>query len=170
MDRNYYTTRGLHLPFRFYTDRAYTSGASDYGRSVIIPPTEYLIFPYGEILPFQVTRIFPLVDGIANPILTAYCINGEEEDAVIIPTTSADYDVEPHIEGMSIQRIAFLGLTEGVDLPMGSYYFKFDDSLGNVYYSENVTVLDIGSDIIFRKWSNSNIDLRIVDDNILRIV
>lgn len=170
MDKNYYIPWGVHLPFRFYTDRAYTSAASDYGRAIVIPKTEFLIFPYGEILPFQVVRFSPLQNSL-SPTLTAYCLNGSEEDAVVIPVESGDFEYEETYVGMHIQRLVFVGRTEGIDLPMGSYYFKFTDGTGNnTWYSENVNVLDIDSDTIFRKWSNSNIDLRTVDNTDLRIV
>ena len=167
MDKNYYVPWGVHLPFRFYTDRAYTSAASDYGRAIVIPPTEYLIFPYGEVLPFQVVRSEPFTSSI-TPVLTAYCTN-DLEDSLVITLDSNKFELETPYTGMLVQRIVFTGQIENIDIPMGSYYFKFEDGV-NTWYSENVKVLDTDEDWIFRKWSNSNIDLRTVNNTDLRIV
>jgi len=168
MDNTYYLEHGLHLPFRFYDDRNKISEATDYGRKLSIPKSEFLIMPYGTILPFQVVRAFSAIP-IADFTLIFYCIN-----------TLDDYDFSAAINKYfrirsigSVDYITFLGINpdlETIDLPIGNYYAVWSDGV-TTRYSENIQVTSevefIGT---YRAWSDSNTDLRTIDGTNLRII
>lgn len=172
MNNSYYNTWGIHLPFRFYNNRALINAASDYGRQIVIPKSEYLIMPYGELLPFQVSRI-PSETSLSHTF-TVFCIGDvEETDPLVITLNSDHFLLEPYADITSdgVQRIVFYGDIElSSPIPAGGFFAKFEDGNGNAWYSENFNVLDIDQDIDFRQYTNSNIDLRTVNGTDLRIV
>lgn len=173
MNDSYYRTWGVHLPFRFYERRGLINSASDYGRQIVIPKSEYLIMPFGVLLPFQVARVDPLTAAQFTPTFTVFCVGDiEETDPLVISLDSGDFLVEPDAELKSyLQRISFYGDEElSSPIPAGGFFAKFEDGYGNTWYSENFNVLDIDQDIDFRQYTNSNIDLRTVNGTDLRIV
>jgi hypothetical protein len=175
MNSTYYNTWGIHLPFRFYESRALINAASDYGRQIVIPKSEYLIMPFGVLLPFQVTRSSPLTPSLFIPTFSVFCIGDvEETDPLVISLDLAKFVLELEVDSVAngIQRISFYGDEElSVPIAAGGYFAKFQDGYNdNVWYSENFNVLDIDQDIDFRQYTNSNIDLRTVNGTDLRIV
>jgi len=154
---DYYQKWGLYLPFRFYESRTQISEASDHARDVVIPRTEYILMPYGVLLPFQVVRTYTAT---LSPTFQIFCIGVGEDDplAISISVTAATESETP--QAGDIQHITFLG-TEAATIPTGSYYAKFEDGAGNTWYSDNFTVVADEFDVVFRKWSNNQLDLRV---------
>jgi hypothetical protein len=177
MNSTYYNTWGIHLPFRFYNNRALINAASDYGRQIVIPKSEYLIMPFGVLLPFQITRLMPASPYVFNYTFNVYCVGDvAETDPLSLTLDSGKILIEPEssVPTNGVQRIIFYG-DEALAVPIaaGGYFAKIEESFDGTtrtWYSENFNVLDIDQDIDFRQYTNSNIDLRTVNGTDLRIV
>lgn len=170
MNKSYYISNGLYLPFRFYDDRNKISEASDYARQIHIPRTEYLLMPYGTILPFQVLRQLALTKDYQ---LSFFCLDtGIEYDVSVEHPDIADYFTTVTRSG--IDHISFLGVDPTmleITIPKGGYYAVFTDGI-STWYSENIRVTD-EDDVVtetYRKWSDSDTDIRTTDGSTLRII
>jgi hypothetical protein len=164
MDKyGYYQKWGLYLPFRFYESRTQISEASDHARKVVIPKTEYILMPYGVLLPFQIVRPY---SATRSPIFTIYCIGSGEEDPL---TINIDIRFNKYEDNEDIESMTFLGLFGDAEIPAGSYFAKFEDGTGREWFSDNFTVVADEFDVTFRKWSSNTLDLRVSGTD-LRIV
>lgn len=176
MNNDYYIEWGLHLPFRFYNDRNKISEATDYARQINIPKSEFLIMPYGVILPFQIVREFEATE---NYQLTFYCIDdiGTSYDInALYPAYLKYYRISARGD---VDYISFLGIDPEkvsieLTIPTGGYYAVFTDGI-STWYSENFIVVseDRTEELVsetHRKWSNTETDIRTTDGSTLRIV
>ena len=175
MNNDYYIEWGLHLPFRFYNDRNKISEATDYARQINIPKSEFLIMPYGVILPFQIVREFEVTE---NYQLTFYFIDDEDTSYDINALYPDTLDYYKIVTRGAVDHISFLGANPdtvtGITIPTGGYYAVFTDGI-NTWYSENfmITSQDKTEELVsetYRKWSNTETDIRTTDGSTLRII
>ena len=171
MNKEYYNEWGLYLPFRFYDDRNKVSEATDYGRQVNMPKSEFLIMPIGTILPFQVVRPSQYS---TDYTLKIYCnsVEATEYDVTTLWPDVLEYFTTT-TRGL-YDHITFFGVTPAevaISIPKGSYYAVFSDGT-TTKYSENFTI--IAEDVFtetYRSYSYSDTDLRTIDDgSTLRII
>jgi len=148
----YYKEWGLHLPF---------------------------IMPEGVIMPFQLVRDIATSTTYS---IKFYCINDDNEEIDLGVECPCVLDYFRTRTVGSVDYITYLGVEGRGDcsdciadnIPAGGYYVVVSDGT-NTWYSENIRVLgesEFTGGIAgenYRKWSDSDIDIRTTDGTTLRI-
>jgi hypothetical protein len=162
---------GLFLPIRFYDTKAEQDRYKSQSEGVSLIDQCFIHVDCDSLAPFQIISNYE--NATAFPITWKIICAGEESEEFL--DFNADH-WEEYVDSNGYLHVSYLGNDNlGVSLGNGRFYLQVDYAVGYrgyIFYSD-IFVVSNSSNVysvqIYRKWSNNDGDLRLVDATDLRI-